>query len=68
MPAAVDFAERRFQSAAAHYLAGRAPYPPELIEHVEQRLGLSQSDRLLDLGCGPGQPAPLAPGWANGRR
>ncbi|MBV9512205.1 MAG: methyltransferase domain-containing protein [Caulobacteraceae bacterium] len=57
MPAAADFAERRFQSAAAHYLTGRAPYPPELIERVAQRLGLSQGDRLLDLGCGPGQLA-----------
>jgi SAM-dependent methyltransferase len=48
-----DFASRRFQSAAAHYVAGRPPYPPALIARVASRLALTPSDRLLDLGCGP---------------
>ncbi len=55
--AAPDFARRRFRSAAAHYLAGRAPYPDALIARVVQVLALRASDRLLDLGCGPAQLA-----------
>lgn len=61
MSAAPDFATRRFQSAAAHYLAGRAPYPPSLIARVVERLGLEPDDRIMDLGCGPAQ---LAIGFA----
>lgn len=57
MPAAPDFATRRFQSAAAHYLAGRAAYPPELIRRTAQLLDLGPADRLMDLGCGPAQLA-----------
>jgi ubiquinone/menaquinone biosynthesis C-methylase UbiE len=48
-----NFASRRFQSAAAHYVAGRPPYSPALIAQVASRLALTPSDRLLDLGCGP---------------
>ena len=54
---AADFEDRRFQSAAAHYLAGRPPYPEALIERVVQMTGLTRQDRVLDLGCGPGQLA-----------
>jgi len=54
---ATDFAQRRFQSAAAHYLAGRAPYPDALIRRVVQLLALRPTDRVLDLGCGPAQLA-----------
>ena len=54
---ATDFEARRFQTAAAHYLAGRPPYPEALIERVVQLIGLTRQDRLLDLGCGPGQLA-----------
>ena len=57
MPAAPDFAARRFQSAAAHYLAGRAAYPPALIRRTADLLDLRPTDRLLDLGCGPAQLA-----------
>ena len=46
-----------FKSAAAHYLAGRPPYPDALIRRTAQLLELRDSDRLLDLGCGPGQLA-----------
>ena len=54
---AVDFESRRFQTAAAHYLAGRPPYPEDLIARVVQLVGLGVGDRVLDLGCGPGQLA-----------
>ena len=52
---AADFESRRFQTAAAHYLAGRPPYPDALIARTAELVGLTRSDRLLDLGCGPGQ-------------
>ena len=54
---AADFEDRRFQTAAAHYLAGRPPYPEALIARVVQLIGLTPQDRVLDLGCGPGQLA-----------
>ena len=57
MTAAADFETRRFQTAAAHYLAGRPPYPDALMARTVELVGLSPSDRLLDLGCGPAQLA-----------
>lgn len=54
---AADFEDRRFQTAAAHYLAGRPPYPGALIARTAELIGLTRDDRLLDLGCGPGQLA-----------
>jgi SAM-dependent methyltransferase len=51
------FQPHRFRSAAAHYLAGRPPYPPRLIRLVAQHANLTRSDRVLDLGCGPGMLA-----------
>src|SRR5262245_6291519 len=57
MPAAPDFAVRRFQSAAAHYCAGRAPYPAGLIARTAELLQLGPHDRIMDLGCGPAQLA-----------
>ncbi len=54
---AADFEARRFQTAAAHYLNGRPPYPGALIARVAELIGLTGSDRVLDLGCGPGQLA-----------
>jgi SAM-dependent methyltransferase len=57
MPAAPDFAVRRFQSAAAHYCAGRAPYPAALIARTVELLRLDRRDRIMDLGCGPAQLA-----------
>jgi SAM-dependent methyltransferase len=47
----------RFHSAARHYLQGRPPYAAALIRRVVRLCGLGTSDRLLDLGCGPGQLA-----------
>src|SRR5258708_15778505 len=57
MPAAPDFAVRRFQSAAAHYCAGRAPYPAALIARTVELLRLDRHHRVMDLGCGPAQLA-----------
>jgi len=54
---APDSAAHPFKSAASHYLAGRPPYPDALIRRTAQLLELRASDRLLDLGCGPGQLA-----------
>ena len=54
---AADFEARRFQTAAAHYLSGRPPYPEALIDRVVQLIGLTPQDRVLDLGCGPAQLA-----------
>ena len=48
-----EVASRPFRSAAQHYLAGRPPYPDRLIRRVAQLAGLTASDRVLDLGCGP---------------
>ncbi len=47
----------RFASTVPHYLAGRPIYAPSLILMVKEHLRLSDTDRLLDLGCGPGSLA-----------
>ncbi|HTZ80162.1 MAG TPA: class I SAM-dependent methyltransferase [Stellaceae bacterium] len=52
----------RFRSAAPHYLQGRPPYSALLIQRVVALCALGRRDRVLDLGCGPGQLAvALAP-------
>ena len=52
-----SFEPRRFRDAATHYAAGRPPYPPALISRVAEITRLRPTDRLLDLGCGPGMLA-----------
>ncbi len=47
----------RFHTAAHHYLRGRPAYAPALIQRVAQLCGLGDAQRVLDLGCGPGQLA-----------
>ena len=47
----------RFRTASAHYLKGRPPYAPALIQDVALLVGLGTSHRVMDLGCGPGQIA-----------
>jgi SAM-dependent methyltransferase len=47
----------RFHAAARHYLRGRPAYAPGLIRRVAQLCRLGSADRVLDLGCGPGQLA-----------
>jgi trans-aconitate methyltransferase len=48
---------RRFRAAAPHYLAGRPAYAARLIGLVARLTGLGVEDRVMDLGCGPGQLA-----------
>lgn len=55
------FEQRRFRTAAAHYLRGRPAYSPALLRRVAGMCGLDGRGRVLDLGCGPGQ---LALGFA----
>jgi SAM-dependent methyltransferase len=57
----VPFQPRRFRTAAQHYLAGRPGYAPRAIARVVALCGVAPTDRLLDLGCGPG---PLARAFA----
>jgi SAM-dependent methyltransferase len=53
----VPFKPRRFRSAAHHYLAGRPGYAPRAIARVIELCEVTPEDRMLDLGCGPGQLA-----------
>ena len=53
----IPFEPNRFESAAPHYLAGRPAYAPRLIERLAEVCALRDTDRVLDLGCGPGQLA-----------
>jgi SAM-dependent methyltransferase len=53
----VPFQPRRFRTAAHHYLAGRPGYASHAIERVIELCGVKSEDRMLDLGCGPGQLA-----------
>jgi SAM-dependent methyltransferase len=53
----VPFQPRRFRTAAAHYLAGRPSYAPRAIQRVIELCAVKPTDRVLDLGCGPGQLA-----------
>ena len=44
----------RFASTVAYYESARPPYGPAFFAAVAQRLGLDRSQRLLDVGAGPG--------------
>jgi SAM-dependent methyltransferase len=57
------FIADRFHDAAPHYLIGRPAYSPALIRRVAQRMGLNGTQRLLDLGCGPGQLSLAFASW-----
>jgi SAM-dependent methyltransferase len=48
---------RRFRSTVPYYLKGRPAYSPRLIRRVVVICGLKTTQRVLDLGCGPGQLA-----------
>jgi SAM-dependent methyltransferase len=57
------FVPDRFHNAAPHYLSGRPAYSPALIRRVAQRAGFDGTQRLLDLGCGPGQLSLAFASW-----
>jgi ubiquinone/menaquinone biosynthesis C-methylase UbiE len=46
-----------FASTAPYYAAYRPGPPPELINFLVERVRLTKSSRVLDLGCGTGQVA-----------
>jgi SAM-dependent methyltransferase len=52
-----SFISDRFRSNVPYYVTHRNFFPDELIGEVVRRIGLGKSDRVLDLGCGPGYPA-----------
>ncbi|MFC0697097.1 class I SAM-dependent methyltransferase [Paraburkholderia humisilvae] len=59
----IPFVPDRFRHAAAHYLSGRAAYSPRLIRRVGETCGLDGTERLLDIGCGPGQLSIAFASW-----
>jgi SAM-dependent methyltransferase len=63
MSSITPFVPDRFRNAAQHYLTGRPAYSPALIRRVAQHAGLDGTQRLLDLGCGPGQISLAFASW-----
>jgi len=53
----IAFEPHRFAGAAAYYVEGRPAYADRLIERVSDALGFDGTQRLLDVGTGPGQLA-----------
>jgi SAM-dependent methyltransferase len=51
----------RFDSTVPFYARYREPYPPSFFREVARREGLQGTERLIDIGCGPGS---LAIGFA----
>jgi SAM-dependent methyltransferase len=66
MSRVIPFEKRRFRTAAPHYLDGRVPYAPRLIELVADISRLRPDQRVMDLGCGPGQLAHAFAPYAGG--
>jgi len=61
----IPFVPDRFKNNAAHYLGGRPAYSPRLIRRVAQACQLDGTQRLLDLGCGPGQLSLAFSSWVS---
>lgn len=51
----------RFDSTVPYYARYREPYPATFFREMSRRRGLHGTERLIDIGCGPG---PLAIGFA----
>jgi SAM-dependent methyltransferase len=49
-----EWDESLFAGAAEYYEQGRLPYAPGLADALAEHVGLDGSERLLDVGCGPG--------------
>jgi SAM-dependent methyltransferase len=46
--------ETLYRGSAAYYGVGRLPYPPEVANAFVETFALDGTQRLLDIGCGPG--------------
>jgi SAM-dependent methyltransferase len=46
--------ETLYRGSAAYYGSGRLPYPPQVARAFAETFGLDGTQRLLDVGCGPG--------------
>jgi SAM-dependent methyltransferase len=46
--------ETLYRGSAAYYGAGRLPYPPAVADAFSEAFGLDGTQRVLDVGCGPG--------------
>jgi SAM-dependent methyltransferase len=57
MSTGIQFAPDRFQSNVPYYKEHRLRFPDELVAEAARRVGLAETDRVLDLGCGPGHLA-----------
>ncbi|MGF6721613.1 trans-aconitate methyltransferase [Paraburkholderia sp. GAS41] len=65
MTTPIPFVPDRFKNNAAHYLGGRPAYSPRLIRRVAEVCKLDGTQRLLDLGCGPGQLSLAFSSWVS---
>jgi ubiquinone/menaquinone biosynthesis C-methylase UbiE len=65
MTTPIPFVPDRFKNNAAHYLSGRPAYSPRLIRRVAEACKLDGTQRLLDLGCGPGQLSLAFSSWVD---
>ena len=52
-----------YAGSARHYATGRIAYPVELAEGFARELRLDRTQRLLDVGCGPGSLTLLLAPW-----
>jgi SAM-dependent methyltransferase len=48
-----------YEGSAPYYARGRLPYPPEMASVLRDVLSLDGTQRLIDVGCGPGPVALL---------
>jgi SAM-dependent methyltransferase len=46
--------ETLYRGSAAYYGVGRLPYPPAVADAFTEAFGLDGTQRVLDVGCGPG--------------
>ena len=54
MPEGWGWDDTLYGGSATYYSAGRLPYPPVIAEVLGRALELDGTERLLDVGCGPG--------------
>src|SRR3954452_23213833 len=57
--------ETLYAGSAAYYLVGRLPYPKAVAEALAHELGLDRTQRLLDVGCGPGSLTLVVAPWVS---